>query len=190
MEIPARQFLSTAELLKSGLSHYKLNKLVAEGKLVKRSNKLYENTAYEGETSDLAVASAFIPNGIICMMTAARYYELTTYLPNSVDVAIERSMKVSTMPDWPDIHLWYFPKERYESGVVSISENNERYRIYDPEKTVADILYYRNKVGIAETKEILRNYLGRESRNLAALHRYAASLGCGKILSTYLEVLL
>ena len=60
----------------------------------------------------------------------------------------------------------------------------------DIEKTVVDVLYYRNKVGIEETREILRNYLSRKERDLVKLHRYADNLGCGKILSTYLEVLL
>ena len=55
---------------------------------------------------------------------------------------------------------------------------------------LVDILYYRNKVGIEETKEVLKNYLGREDRNLIKLHRYAEELGCSKILGTYLEVLL
>ena len=64
------------------------------------------------------------------------------------------------------------------------------FRIYDMEKTVADILFYRNKVGIEETKEVLVNYLARKERNLNKLHRYAKELRCEKILSTYLEVLL
>ena len=58
------------------------------------------------------------------------------------------------------------------------------------EKTVIDILYYRNKVGIEETKEVLKNYLAKPDRNLIQLRRYADALGCGKILGTYLEVLL
>jgi hypothetical protein len=57
------------------------------------------------------------------------------------------------------------------------------------EKTVVDILFYRNKIGIEETKEVLTNYLGKKERNLNKLHRYAKILRCEKILSTYLEVL-
>ncbi len=51
-------------------------------------------------------------------------------------------------------------------------------------------LQYRNKVGIEETKEVLKNYLTRPDRNLIQLRRYADALGSEKILSTYLEVLL
>ena len=191
MEIPSnRQFLSVSELLAAGLSHYRINKLVATGRLVKRTNKIYENTAYNGIVSDFATVFAFAPKGVFCLMTAARCHGLTTYLPDAIDIAIDRSMKISTLPDWPSVNIWYFPKARYERGVTSFSDECGLYRIYDAEKTVVDILYYRNKVGIEETKEVLKNYLDRENRDLITLHRYADELGCGKVLSTYLEVLL
>ena len=191
LTLPAdRHFLAVSDLLSAGFSYYKINKLVAEGKLIKLNNKMYENTAYSGEVSDFSVVSAYAPKGILCMMTAVRYYALTTYLPDSVDIAIERNMKISTMPEWPSINVWYFPEKRYNTGIVRIADAAGEYRIYDIEKTVIDILYYRNKVGIEETKEVLRNYLARPDRDLIRLRRYADVLGCKKILGTYLEVLL
>jgi len=191
LKLPAdRHFLAVSDLLSAGFSYYKINKLVAEGKLIKLNNKMYENTAYSGEVSDFSVVSAYAPKGILCMMTAVRYYALTTYLPDSVDIAIERNMKISTMPEWPSINIWYFPEKRYNTGIVRIADAAGEYRIYDIEKTVIDILYYRNKVGIEETKEVLRNYLARPDRDLIRLRRYADTLGCKKILGTYLEVLL
>ncbi len=77
-----------------------------------------------------------------------------------------------------------------DGGVTVSSDNCCEFKIYDIEKTVVDILYYRNKVGIEETKEILINYLARDDRDLIKFQRYADELGCGKILGTYLEVLI
>ena len=191
LTLPAdRHFLAVSDLLSAGFSYYKINKLVAEGKLIKLNNKMYENTAYSGEVSDFSVVSAYAQKGILCMMTAVRYYALTTYLPDSVDIAIERNMKISTMPEWPSVNIWYFPEKRYNTGIVRIADAAGEYRIYDIEKTVIDILYYRNIVGIEETKEVLRNYLARPDRDLIRLRRYADTLGCKNILGTYLEVLL
>ena len=191
MTIPAdRHFLPLSDLLAAGFSHYRINKLVSEGWLIKLNNKTYENTAYSGKTSDFEVVSAYAPKGVICMMTAARNYGLTTFLPDAVDIAIERNMKISTLPDWPSMNIWYFPEKRYSAGITSTSDAAGEYRIYDVEKTVIDILYYRNKVGIEETKEVLKKYLAQPDRNLIQLRRYADTLGCEKILGTYLEVLL
>lgn len=187
---PEQRFYSIADLQELGLSYYKINKMVGQRLLSKMNNKMYENATYSGDESDYAAAMAYAPKGVICMMSAARYYGLTTCLPDAVDIAIERNMKVSTLPEWPRLHFWYFPEKRYESGIVTEQDEGGEFRIYDIEKTVADILYYRNKIGIEEAREILKNYLSRVDRNLPVLHRYAEKLGCGKILGTYLEVLL
>ncbi len=184
-----RQFFSINELLDSGLSYYKIAKLVKAGKLVKLNNKMYENISYEGETSDFAIARVYAPKGMVCMMSAARYYGLTTYLPDGVDMAIGRDMKISTLPKWPQINVWYFPEKRYRAGITTQSDNACEFPIYDIEKTVVDILYYRNRVGIEETRDVLKSFLARENRDLIKLHRYAESLGCRKILETYMEVL-
>ena len=183
-------FISVNELVELGLSYYKINRLVKEGLLVKVNKSMYENTNFAGDETDFSIVSAFAPKGVFCMMSAARYYGLTTFLPDAVDVAIERTMKISTLPDWPNVNIWYFPEKRYSKGISEASDIGGTFRIYDIEKTVVDILYYRNKVGIEETKEIIKNYLQREDRNLIQLRRYADELGCKKILGTYLEVLL
>ena len=185
-----QQFIPAGDLARMGLSRYKINQLIDAGKIRKLNNNMYENMAYQGDESDFAAAAAYAPKGVLCMMTAARFYGLTTYLPDSVDVAIERTMKIYTLPDLPSLNIWYFPKLRYEKGLTTINDGTGDYRMYDVEKTVVDVLYYRNKIGIEETKEILKNYLNRNDRDLVRLHRYAQEPGCGKILRTYLEVLL
>ncbi len=185
-----RLFYSIADLQGLGLSYCKINKMVEQHLLTKMNKKMYENATYSGDESDYAAAMAYVPKGVICLMSAARYYGLTNYLPDAVDIAIERDMKVSTLPEWPQLHFWYFPQKRYENGIVTGQDEGGEFRIYDIEKTVVDILYYRNKIGIEETGEILKKYLTRDDRNLPTLHRYAEKLGCGKILGTYLEVLL
>ncbi len=187
---PDQHFYSISELLGAGLTYYKINRLVAEGHLIKLNNKVYENTSYKGVDSDIAFARVYAPKGVICMMSAARHYGLTTFLPEGVDIAIERNMKISTLPDWPQINIWYFPEKRYTTGVTTTSDGVCEFSIYDVEKTIADILYYRNKVGIEETREVLKNYLRCEDRDLVKLHRYADALGCKKILGTYMEILL
>ena len=184
-----RKFLTVDELFGLGLTYYKINRLVDEGTLVKVNKSMYENTAFDGDVSDFTIVAAYAPKGVFCMLSAARYHGLTTYLPDAVDVAIERTMKISTLPSWPDVNVWFYPEKRYSIGVMTGSDQGGEFRIFDVEKTIVDILYYWNKVGIEETKEVLTNYLSREDRNLIRLHEYADQLGCKKILGTYLEVL-
>ena len=186
----SKKFITTAELKDMGYSYYKIGKLEKDGFLRRVNRSTYENPSYSGDENDFFSAEAFVPNGVICLMSAARYYELTNFLPDSVDVAIDRKKKVVTLPDWPEIRIFYFDSARMELGVTEVREGDNAFHIFDIEKTVADIIYYRNKIGIEETSEVLRNYLKRRDRQIDKLYTYAKRLRCEKIVRTYLEVLI
>ena len=82
-----------------------------------------------------------------------------------------------------------FTEERFSVGAEIIEVGNNKFRIYDIEKTVVDLVFYREKMGVEETKEVLSNYLHRKDRNLNKLIRYAEMLKCKDIINKYLEVL-
>lgn len=190
LKLPEDQMIvSIDELKTAGFSHYKINQLVEDGTLLKLNKKYYENTSYQGEKSDFYYVSAYASKGVVCLMSAASYYNLTTYRPDSIDVAIQRKARISTMPDWPALSVYYYANDRFKIGVETVQEGKNQFKIYDVEKTVVDIVFFREKVGIEETKEILVNYLRQKNRNLNRLLRYAEMLKCGKIMKTYLEVL-
>lgn len=184
-----KKFITTAELKNMGYSYYKIGKLEEQGILSRVNRSTYENLTYNGNENDFYSAEAFIPNGVICLMSAARYYELTNFLPDAVDVAIERKKKVNTLPVWPEIRIYYFDISRMNLGVTEVREGDNCFHIFDIEKTVVDIIYYRNKIGIEETSEVLRNYLKRSNRQIDKIYAYAKLLRCENIVRTYLEVL-
>lgn len=189
--IPVNQkFISINELKLLGYSYYKINKLVENDYLNKLNNSMYENTQFEGDDNDFYYVDCYIPSGVICLMSAAVYYNLSTDIPRTIDVAIHRKKNISTLPNWPSISLHYFSKNRFETGVQILKQGSNKFQIYDIEKTVIDIIYSRNEIGITETKEIIQNYLNFENRNINKLIRYSENLKCKKILNTYLEVLL
>ena len=189
--IPAnKKFITIAELKEMGFSYYKLSKLEENGSLRRINRSVCENLAYKGDENDFFSAKAYIPGGVICLMSAARYYGLTDFLPDSVNVAIERKKKVSTLPDWPEIKIYYFDPIRMSIGARKITDGENIFHIFDIEKTVVDIIYYRNKVGIEETSEVLKSYLARKDRQIDRLYEYARKLRCEKTARTYLEVLI
>lgn len=185
-----QKIFSMQELKEKGFSQYKVSKLVSEGKLIKLNKSYYENAEYQGEESDFYYTEAYAPKGVICLLSAAVYYQLSTFIPDAVDVAIPRKAKVSTIPDWPQMNIHHYTNDRYELGVTTVKEGGNKFQIYDVEKTVVDIVFYREKVGIEETKEILVTYLQRKDRNLNRLLKYAELMKCDKTMRQYLEVLI
>ena len=183
-----QKFFSMQELKNKGLSQYKIRNLVKEGKLIKLNKSCYENVDYRGEESDFYYVSAYAPKGVACLFSAAFYYNLTTFIPDAVDVAIPRKAKMSTIPDWSPMKIHYYTDDRYKLGVLTVREDKNEFRIYDIEKTVVDIVFYREEVGIEETREILINYLKRKERDLNRLLKYAELMKCDKVPRHYLEM--
>ena len=181
---------SIQELKDKGLSYYKINQLVKQGILIKLNKNYYENTNFDGEESDFYYAYAYVPNGVICLLSAAVHYNLSTHRPDAIDIAIPRKARVSTLPEWPELKIYYFTDERFSVGAEIIEVGNNKFRIYDIEKTVVDLVFYREKMGVEETKEVLTNYLHRKDCNLNKLIRYAEILKCRDIINKYLEVLI
>lgn len=61
---------------------------------------------------------------------------------------------------------------------------------YDMERTICDLIRYRNNVEMQTFQEALKRYAGRNDKNLRTLMQYAALFRVEKILRRYLEVLL
>ena len=74
-------------------------------------------------------------------------------------------------------------------SIITVNENGNEFRIYEREKVVTDIIKYRERIGIEETREVLTNYLKKPDRDLGKLMKYAKLTGCDKQTRTYMEVL-
>lgn len=179
-----------SELHDLNLSNYQINQLTKTGQLKKINNKYYENLNFDGDYNEFSLVNAYVETGIICLISAASYYNLTSVRTMEIEIAVHRKAKVRNLPDYPDVKVYYFSGKRYETGIVDVNNNGHHFKIYDLEKTVVDIIYYREKIGIEETKEIITNYLKRKDRDLNVLYNYAKNLNCEKILKSYMEVLL
>ena len=190
LEYKDRQFISREALYDAGYSQYKLNKLIHDGKLVMINRRFFENPDYDGEINEFYSVNAYAPKGVICLLSAAIYHGLSTNRPLQIDVAIPRRSRMPKPPDWPQMQFYLFSVERYSTGIETISENGNQFLIYNKEKTVCDILFYRNKLGFEPSVEILKKYLDMHNRDLNKLMKYAENLHSGKLLREYLEVMI
>ena len=129
-----------------------------------------------------------VPGGILCMYSAWAYYELTTKLPPSICVAIEKKRKV-ILPDYPSVSLYYWSKSVLEIGVTKQKIDDYTVRIYDLEKSVCDAVKFRNKIGIDLSSEILKNYLKRTDRNITRLNEYGKRMRLASTMNSLIDYL-
>ncbi len=72
--------------------------------------------------------------GLFACSSATVYYQLTTFIPDAIDIAIPRKAKMSTIPGWPPFNIHYYMEARYNLGITNVSEGKNRFQIYDIEK--------------------------------------------------------
>ncbi len=189
--ISQQQFIPLKNLKHAGLSLYKINQMVAAGKLNKVTRSYYENTEYDGEVNDFYAVPAYTNDkGVVCLLSAAAYYDLTTQRPPRVDVALPRASRIPASPDWPQMQFYLFSDTRYYTGIEKITQNGNTFSIFDREKTVCDVLFYRNKLGFEPAVEIIRNYMNSPNRELNRLMHYSEILRIRTVMKQFVEVLL
>lgn len=166
--------IHTSDFQKAGFHNSYLSELTKEGYLVRLKAGLY--IAAETQTvSGFYEIQLALPNAVICLASALTFYEMSTYEPSSVHIALPRDERILP-PDFPPIRKFSFGNARYELGVKREQIEGHPIQIYDREKTICDVISYRRALGQDITNEAVRNYLATPGRNLDLLLEYSRLL--------------
>ena len=138
---------------------------------------------------DLVTVASRVPHGVICLISALSFYELTTQIPHEVHVALQRGAEEPRL-DYPPIRTYRFTGEAFTAGVDIHDLDGVSVRIYSLEKTLADCFKFRNKVGLDTVIEAIRFYRERRKIKVDDLMRYATICRVNKIMRPYLEAIL
>ena len=182
-------YACTGDITKQGIHHVHLKALLEDGTIIKIKHGLF-SLSDNNQFDAFLEAKLSIPDGVICLGTALSWYGLTTWDPPEIHIAIPKGRKIK-LPEYPPVKLFYFSGNFYNYGIADEEiESGDVIKIYDREKTICDIVRYRNKIGIDIMKESLREYLKSNEINLNKLHKYSVSLKISSVLRQYLDVLI
>ena len=166
-------YARSKDILAEGIHQRDIKSILDKGIVIKVKNGLYRlsDTPVISNQSFIDLACA-VPEGVICLLSALSYYELTTFNPSVISMAIHRK---SWRPkiEYPPVEFYYFSKEQFEAGINKIKIRDNKINIYCREKTICDCFRYRNKLGIDIAKEGLSEYIKQKDRNLERLLKYA-----------------
>jgi len=182
-------FARTKDIQGKGIHHREIKRGMDAGKIVRVKRGLYRLAdipliSHQGFV-DLARA---VPEGVMCLLSALSYYELTTFNPSVTSMAICRGSRKPKI-DYPPVEFYHFSKKQFEAGVSEIKGKSYKFRIYNPEKTICDCFRYRNKLGLDIAREGLSEYLKRRDRNLEKLLEYAEICRIKPLLQTWLNAM-
>jgi len=129
-----------------------------------------------------------IPAGVICLLSALDFYDLITFNPSEVYVALPHKAKPPKI-DYPPMHTFFFRQRFYELGIETIKTEHGEIRIYNKEKSICDIFRYRNKLGEDLALEALKSYLAHQDRNIVKLYLYAEKCHVKTVLRPYMKAI-
>ena len=176
-------------ILKAGFHPDSLTALKKEGKVERIARGLYRVADYiPGSHPDLVTASLQAPKGVICLLSALAFYEVTAEIPKYVDIAISQGAHANRV-QYPPVRFYRFAPETCKSGIEERKIEGHKIRIYSLAKTIADCFKFRNKIGADVTREALKAALTEKKAEPKEIMRYAKICRVDNIIKPVLEVI-
>jgi predicted transcriptional regulator of viral defense system len=185
-------YVRMKELRAASVHTRDIQRLVAEGVIEKVKPGLYKLVDLEVSgrvpIGFVDVCRA-IPVGVICLLSALDYWDLTTFAPSQIYAAVPNSFRPPHI-EYPPVNIYYFRERFYECGIETLTTSMGEVRIYNREKTICDVFRYRNKLGEDVALEGLKNYITTKGMSIKTLYDYAERCQVKTVIAPYLKALL
>ncbi|MBN1191439.1 MAG: type IV toxin-antitoxin system AbiEi family antitoxin domain-containing protein [Dehalococcoidales bacterium] len=166
-----------------------LQRLLQEGLIDRIGRGLYSvRGANITEHHTIVEASTRVPQGIICLLSALRFHNLTTQSPSKIWMAINRKARLPKV-DYPSLKFVRFSGYSLTEGIEEHQIEGVQVRIYNPAKTVVDCFKYRNKIGLDVAMEALRDCLRQRKCTVDEILSYAKICRVTQVIKPYVEAM-
>jgi predicted transcriptional regulator of viral defense system len=182
--------LKTGEALEQGIHRRTLYAMRDTGMLERLDRGLYRLADLPPLSDpDLVTVGRKIPKGVICLISALHFHNITSQIPHAVSIAVSRGTEPPRLK-FPPIRVYWFSGEAFTAGVEEHMIENTAIRVYCAEKTLADCFKYRNKIGMDLVLEALTLYRENGKPKPRKLLQFAKVCRVEKVMRPYLEALL
>jgi predicted transcriptional regulator of viral defense system len=182
---------STSELIEGGARWEDLYRLRDEGALIELSRGIYRVADAPATAHlDLVAVCRRAPEGMICLNSAASFWDLTDEMPDSVHVAVARGRHRPNIA-YPPTRVHVFAADTFALGRAQQTlESAETIVVSSKERTVVDLLRLRSRVGRDVALSALRRYLQGRDAKPGELLALARQLRVGTVMAKAMEPLL
>ena len=177
------------DAMEQGIHPEVLRRLTDQGKLVKIARGTYALASADISTHhDLAIASARVPSGTVCLLSALSYHEIGTQLPHEVWMMIDRRSHKPRI-DRPAMHFVLASGPALTLGIEVVEIEGVGVRVFGPAKTVVDCFRYRRHIGLEVAIEALRETLKHRRATPSQIDEYARPCRVASVIRPYLEAM-
>lgn len=146
-----------------------------KGQIEKVSRGMYKikNLDFDSEFEweDLAVTALSIPNGVVCLISALCYYNLTDEIMREFWIAVPHA---TTSPFRENAHI--IRMRNISFGQTTVKIGNRKIKIFDRERTVIDAFRYLDKEIALKALKIYLKVSEERKPDINKLLRYAKKL--------------
>lgn len=178
-----------ADLEAHGIPRRRMYDLVRKGEVERHARGIYAASNHPHTAGHaLAQVAKRVPSGVICLLTALRFHELTTQAPAEIWIALPEKARKPRL-DYPRLRVTRFSGPALTEGIETHRIEGVDVRVYSAAKTVADCFKYRNKVGIDVAVEALRDFSRRHRGGATELARFARICRVTRVMQPYLDAI-
>ncbi|MHA6720688.1 type IV toxin-antitoxin system AbiEi family antitoxin domain-containing protein [Sphingomonas sp. RS6] len=178
------------ELRNEGIDPKTISRAVAAGELIRISRGLYQRPEADIDTHQvLAEAAKKVPRGVVAMVSALAYHELTDQMPRKVWIAVSVKDWSPSASSYPPIRIVEFRDRYMQQGIEHHTISGISVPIYSIPKTLADVFRNRKLVDRSVAVEALRATLDQRKATPASIADAAMAGDAWNIMRPYLEAL-
>ncbi len=181
--------LKTSEAIKEGIHPRILYQLRDDGEIELIAKGLYALRGLPGiQQPDFVAIAKKVPKGVICLVSALYFHELTVQIPRWVDVAVRQHYRPPTI-SYPPVQFHWFSDTYFDKGIEQHDIGGIMIPIYSQEKSIVDCFRIRKKVGVDLALEALKCYWQKGNTDMDLLRKFAKSSRVLKIMTPYIEAI-
>lgn len=184
-----RTMMRAHELKAEGVTAATIARAVRDGAITRAGRGLYQ-LPDGGDSAHMALAevSKRIPDGVICLVSALAYHDLTDQMPRQVWVAIG-AKDWAPKVDYPKVRIVRLREPYLGYGVEHHTIAGVGVAIYAVAKSLADAFRNARLVDRSVAIESLRSAIDQRKATPAEIAQAAKDCGAWKIMRPYLEAL-
>lgn len=170
-----------------GVSRTLLAYLAEKGELRRVSRGAYALAEFQSEHETFLATAAAVPHGVICLLSALQYHEITTQMPMQTWIAIKRDTRLPTCKGL-NLQVVKLTAIAFSEGIEVHDADGVAVRVYSPGKTVVDCFKFRNRIGLDVAREALRDALQQKKTTRDEIWRLATCCRMSRVMRPYLEM--
>ncbi len=187
--LKARGIARLTDLRAEGVTAATMSRMERDGEVLRLARGLYQlpDSPLDAHHS-LAEAAKRVPKGVICLVSALAFHQLTDQLPRQVWIAIGQK-DWAPKADGTPVRLVRFTDRLLTEGVESHTVEGVPIKVFGVAKTIADCFRYRNKIGLSVAIEGLQEALRQRKTTPGEIARQAERGAVATVIRPYLEAL-